>query len=173
VQVLLTILLVILFLSFGLLVWIVVAPIIIKINSTQQVYELHWVSIGHASVLFNTDQIIVAFQIFFFKKRIAIDLFKICTSTKESKPDRKKNKSKSYSFSKTGYKVKKVLQSFQVKKLWLNLDTDDYYYNAFLYPIFFFVKGDHYRLNINYQGKNELILIVKNRFIRILFAIIF
>ena len=141
----------------------------ITIDSIHQRYELQLVSIGFAKVRFEKDQALLKFRLFFFSKTIIFDPFKI------SRPKKKKvkKKKKSIGWTKMQHKAKGLLKSFKLEKLWLNIDTDNYYYNAFLYPIFFFIKGKNYRININYQGENELILILKNRPIRILFALIF
>ena len=70
-------------------------------------------------------------------------------------------------------KSKKILRSFEVKEFNLNLDTDNYIWNGYLYPIFFFIDRGHRHLHINYNGDFVFKLWVKNRPYRILQAIIF
>lgn len=130
-------------------------------------------SIGHADMLFDGSQFIIKFQIFFIKKKLAIDLFQAPITPGKEKETTKKKRKKSYSFSKVRRKAKRILQSFRLEKFYLNIDTDNYYYNAQLYPLLFFAKGKKYQMTINYRGENELFLIIKNRLIRLLFALFF
>lgn len=159
----------------GLLLWLLLAPFIITIDNKQQIYELRWLSIGHLKLNFENEQILLQFRLLFYRNIKNIDLFKLMTSKQDIKPkeEKKKKRKKPVSWEKIKHKAINLFKSFTLKKLWLNIDTDSYYYNAFLYPVFFFLKGKNYRMNINYQGENELSLVLKNRPIRIVFALLF
>ena len=154
----------------GVVVWFLVAPLVIVIDSIQGRYELRLVSIGFVKIMIQKEDILLRINIFFFRKTINIDPFKI-TGVKGKTT--KKKKKKKMNWEKMKGKMKKLFRSFKLERLWLNIDIDSCYYNAFLYPIFYFIKGKNYRLNINYQGDNELCLVLKNRPIRILYALIF
>lgn len=65
-----------------------------------------------------------------------------------------------------------VVRSFKVKELFLNVDTGDYIYNAYLHPVFYFLGNDHRTLYVNYIGENRFRIIIKNRLINIIFAFI-
>ena len=125
----------------GVLFWVLVAPLIIRIDTKQQVYELRLASIGHANVLFENYKIIIALQIFFIRKIIQIDIFKTAKPKKEGELKVKKKRSKSVSWKKMWLKTKRVFQSFELKKLWINIDTNNYYYNAFFIPHFLFYQS--------------------------------
>jgi hypothetical protein len=152
------------------ILWFLVAPLVITIDSIQGRYELRLVSIGFINLMIENENILLRFNILFFRKTIKIDPFKI-TATKQKTIEKKKKKKRNWMKMKD--KIKRFFRSFKLEKLWLNVDTDSYYYNAFLYPVFYFIKGKNYHLNINYQGNNELCLVLKNRPIRILYALIF
>ena len=159
----------------GLLLWLLLAPFTITIDNKQQLYELRWLSIGYLKLNFENEQVLLQFRLLFYRKRKSIDLFKLLTSKQDSEPkeEKKKKSKKPMSWAKIKHKTSNLFKSFTLKKFWLNIDTDNYYYNAFLYPIFFFIKGKNYRMNINFQGENELSLVLKNRPIRIVFALLF
>lgn len=164
------VILIIFLLLISLMLWFLIAPLIITIDSNNNRYELRLVSIGFVKVLFENNQFIIHFRILFFERRMNIDPFK---KSKAKPKKEEKKKKKKISWSRMKHKMKRVFQSFEIEKCWLNLDTDNYYYNAFLYPIFFFIKGKNYRFNINFQGNNECSLVLKNRLIRLLIAFIF
>jgi hypothetical protein len=137
------------------------------IDSTTRRYE---VQIGRfiRGQLRYEKQLEIDLKIFFFRKRIYLDPFKATSKKKITKTLTKKpNKTK---WSNKAPKIQRLIRSFKLEKLWINIDTDDYYYNAILYPIFFFIKGKNYRFQINFAGENEFILILKNRPIRLLSA---
>jgi len=69
-------------------------------------------------------------------------------------------------------KVIRILKSFKVKKLLLNIDTGNYILNAKLYPIFLLLNYQIGNFNINFQGRNRLVLEVENRPIDIIKSII-
>ncbi len=167
-------LLYILLLLIGLLIWVLLIPIVINIDSRRGIYELQLKSIGRARVSFKEDQFEIEFKNRLLRRTWKIDPFKPSKKKKKKKdsPAKKRTK-KVYSFSKIQHKAKRIVKSFQLKKLWLNIDTSDYYYNGLLYPIFYFIKGKNYQMNINFNGDNDLLLVVQNRPIRILIALIF
>lgn len=157
----------------SLLLWLLIAPFVITIDTIQNQYEIQLISIGWVKLVFEKEQALLRLKIFFFKKTILLDPARLFKSKPKKKPKKRKKKKKPVRWLKMKNKFKRVIQSFQLKKFWLNIDTDNFYYNAFIYPIFFFIKGKNYRLNINYQGINEFSLVLRNRPIRILFALLF
>jgi len=79
----------------------------------------------------------------------------------------------------SGIKIKRmaerifnVLKSFKVKELMLDIDTEDYIWNAYLHPAFYFLSGKNRMLRVNYVGRISARIIVHNRLISILYAFI-
>ncbi|MBI1306335.1 MAG: hypothetical protein GC181_06945 [Bacteroidetes bacterium] len=68
--------------------------------------------------------------------------------------------------------MKQVFRSIKIEKLWLNLDTGDFILNSFLAPVFYFIDRNRKRIQINYQGENQLQLIITMRPAKVLWAII-
>jgi hypothetical protein len=166
-------------LILGILAWILVIPLIITIDSRRSFFELKWVSLGKVNVLLEPERIGFSIKVLFFKKIKYLNFFKQKAKKKEvEKPVKIKNKKK-LKWSKINRKAKRVFNSFELKKLVLKLDTDDDYYNAFLFPVFYLStinqhsKEKKIQLDINYQGINEIELVLKNRLIKIAFALLF
>jgi len=57
----------------------------------------------------------------------------------------------------------RIIKSFKVKKFFIDVDTGDCIVNAKLYPVFGLLnyKGGHF--NINFNGRNKLVLHIQNR----------
>jgi len=58
--------------------------------------------------------------------------------------------------------VLNIIKTFKVKELKLNLDTDNYITNAYLFPIFYRLSNGSRQLKVNYNGHVNLILDVRN-----------
>ena len=65
-------------------------------------------------------------------------------------------------------KVLRLLRTFKVERLSLDLDTGDYTLNAKLYPVFMLLDRHVGSFHINFQDHNRLVLDVRNRPYRIL-----
>ena len=165
------ILLIILLIILVFITTLLLTPIRLRIDSVKNIYQAEWKHLFSANLLFQNDEPIVQLKSFFWKKEI--NLLKINPSPnkatqKETKPTKQK-KSK-FNFRK---KIKPLLKSFQVRKFFVNIDTNDYVWNAYLFPIFYFLKNKNRQLHINFQGNVEVLLEIQNRPIRILWALIF
>lgn len=85
----------------------------------------------------------------------------------------KKKKGKSGLFKFNFHRFYSVIRSFNVKKFIVNIDTGDMPLNGQLFPLMFLfsrITGKIFR--INFIGKNEVTLIIKNNAFRILKAYI-
>lgn len=163
---------IILFISISLLIWILIVPFTITIDSAKSLYELTLGKSIRANIFFTEEHLLVRIKVWFYNKDLVFPWIKLMSSKSNTKEiDMKKPKTKRrLKIWDSGQKIKKVMRSFEIRKLWVNLDTGDSYYNSILYPIFFFAKGSNYRLNINYLGENEFSLIARNRLSKILLA---
>lgn len=152
-----------------LLAWLLLAPMRLVIDSHRQQYYVQWQGIGQAQVLPTTDDLIIQLRFFFWKK----NFYPLHPSTKEKKQKKEKKakkKKRRFNFRKYKRKGLRLLRSFRVRTLKLNLDTDDYVHNSYLYPLFQLLSGHNRQLTINYNGETELQLIVENRLYRMLIA---
>lgn len=163
--------LIILIILLVLITILLLTPIRFKIDSNKNIYLAEWKHLISAKVLLQNDEPIVQVKSFFWRKEF--NLLKIKSSpsktTQKKKKVSKQNKSK-FNFRN---KIKPLLKSFQVRKFFINIDTNDYVWNAYLFPVFHFLKNEKRQLHINFQGNVEVLLDIQNRPIRILWVLIF
>lgn len=161
-----------------LLLLLLIAPFRLIVDSRQQIFRFNWQPIGMAQLQMTEDDFVIRFKLFFWGMERS--LLKMISSKKEeaekkekqAKRSKKKNSKKGFQFIRT--RIIPVWKSFKLEKLRLQLDTDDYCRNAYLAPVFHLLSnGKNRQLSVNFSGDIELILIVQNRLIRILKAIIF
>jgi len=150
---------------------LLVNPIQLLIDSKHHVYKLEWKRLLKVNLVFQNEQPIIILRILLWQKEYK--LLEMCNGTKKDgikkKGETKKKKTKSkFNFQK---KYQKIIRAIQVKQFYLNIDTDNYIWNAYLYPIFHLLKNKKRQLHINYQGDIELVLKIQSRPIKILYAL--
>lgn len=146
-------------------------PIYLKINSIRGICQLEWKNIFCANVLLQNDEPVVRLKVFFWKKEF--NLLQMATSSQQKKTKKKPSKPRrkmKFDFRK---KLKRLRKAIRVNRFFLNIDTDDYLWNAYLYPVFFFLKKERRNVNINFQGDVEFILEIRSRPIQLLYAVLF
>jgi len=99
----------------------------------------------------------VHLQLFFFDRYFYPLEYKSTTTKKVSAKSRRRKLSNSLK------KGIHLLKSFKLKKLYLNIDTGNYCLNAKMYPVLVFLNQYKGGFNINFQGKNQLVLHIQNR----------
>ncbi len=159
-------------LSFmAVLLW---TPFRLIIDSKQDVYRVEWQYIGSAMLMENEEEMGIQIQVLFFKKFLPFEWF-FQRKTKRVKPtpttkDLPKENRDKLSVSKPFLRsnLKKILFSFKIKRCRINWDTDDYVWNAYLYPIAFFLFRRTETVTINFEGKRDVELVIENRLIRII-----
>ena len=62
----------------------------------------------------------------------------------------------------------RILKSFRVRRFRVEIDTDDYVLNAYLFPVFHLLSRG--RLQINFNGRNDIQIEITNRIGRIAWA---
>jgi len=165
----------IIFLSFicaivAILIYLLVAPFYLEIDSTQGLYRFRFHKL--ASVSFVMDEYpFLLVKIAGWKKEITIagkrDASGAVAKEKEPvSPSRKRN-GLSY------HQVKQVLKSFKVRAFYLDIDFDDMPLNGMLFPCFQWLSwysGKTFKINFN--GNRVLIVVVKNSIARMSWALI-
>lgn len=164
---------IILIFLIGLSCWIVTTPLRIKIDTENQLYQVHWKGIAEAILIPLSNDFLIRFRVFFWKKDFYPLRQKAKQLEKKEKTKKVKSTKQSSDLNRRFKKGIQLLKSFEVKTFKLNLDTDNYIYNSYLYPVFYFLNKEHRQLKINYQGDLELQLEIENRLYRILIALFF
>ena len=143
-----------------LLVALLLVPIIICIDTTSNQYYLQLQGLIKAH-LENHDAEIFRIRINVLFMKFYIYPLKKKSINKQKKDDeRHLTKHKDYmSFS----RFFKILRTFKIKQLFINMDTGNCILNAKLYPLFALLNYTAGNFHINFQGRNQFVLLVKNR----------
>lgn len=162
------ILLLILFLLF--LLWLLLVPVIIFIHTDASRYSVSMPGMFRAETVTGDEFFLVRGRILFVPYRFNPLKKRNEKSRKKKHPERKKKKFRMPSGGLSMFRD--ALRSFRVKKLELDIDTDDFLLNAWLYPVFSMVQGSNTHLRINFQGYNALQLDARVRLGVLLWAVI-
>lgn len=164
-----------LFFLFGVLAWMLFAPISLEIDSESKLYQLEWKGIGNLQFDLLDDELVLHFKVWFWEKKYyPLRAKKSTKAPKKETPKKKKTKSKPFlSLKKIRKKSSRLIKSFRLIHCHLHLDTDDYIRNSYWYPLFYFLSTPNRQLRINFQGDNRLKLKIENRLAKILYAILF
>jgi hypothetical protein len=155
----------------GFLAWLLIAPIELHIDTRNDRYWITWRSIANIRFRMIEEVVVVQLRVFFWKKDFyPLDYRKPADPNRKDQPKaRKKRKKRKVNWWR---KMRRILNSFEVKVLRVNLDTDDFIWNSFLFPFFFFLNNEKRKLTINYRGEAEIVCIVENRPYRLLVAVL-
>jgi len=149
---------------------ILISPIRLVIDSNSNTYYVSWKGIASAQLISENKDLIIRIKTLVYKK----DFSPLKYKKKEKKEKKGMQKSESKKSGRiTFQKMKRMLQSFTIRAFYLNLDTDNYIINGYLYPFFHFVDYPNKSMKINYVGKNDVQLIVENRLYKIINAYLF
>lgn len=162
------VLLVVVILLFFLLLYILWAPIILYVDTAVNKYYVQIKGLVRADVLEDKKEVLrIRLRILFMR----FSFYPL--RTKPSKKRRKKEVGKKESRRRMSWSViKRILRSFRVKKLYVNVDTGDYVLNAKLIPLCTLLNLTGGAFRINFQDSNHLVLHLQNRSINIVRAFI-
>lgn len=155
----------ILIIIVGFILWLLLAPIRLILDSENRICAIQWSGIGSARLVSLPDDLVVRLRVFFWQKQFSVFNIK---STKKKSKGKKKKSTKKKDFGMWRQRGMNLLKSFRIKTFRLNLDTDDFVQNSYLYPIFHLLNTKNRQLQINYKGNLELLLIVENRLFNII-----
>jgi hypothetical protein len=140
-------------------------PILLKIDTQSGEYYLKLKGLVALSAEGDPEEIIrLKLNVFFMK-------FTFYPLQKSKDGKHKKLASKRKSNPRKGIALKKIwrmLRTFKVKTLLVDLDTGDYTLNARLYPVFMLLNATKATFRINFADRNRLALQIQNRPIYIL-----
>lgn len=157
-------LLFILLLLLALVLWFLLAPLQLEIDSRQPVARLRWISIGRAAIWYD-EEWWLSFRVFFFHKTLRVASMKAGPKKIASKRVKKTRKRPGMTLK----KMIRVLRSFRVQEWKLAIDTGDYPLNARLYPLNF-MGGLRNHLRVNFNDENYLYVRIRNSPWRMLWA---
>ena len=161
--------LIILFIT--LLTWLLLGPVILRLNSDRNQYQLMLPGVIKASVVPSQDLIHIKGWIFFIPFRL--DLSKLNKGKGKKTGDEKKKRKKSRKRTGSLGMIRSIPDAFQIRRLWLDLDTDDFMLNVWLIPSFSALN--HHRniqMQVNFEGHLFMDLDLRTRIASLLWVII-
>lgn len=151
----------ILLLLIAIVVWLLVAPLVIEIDSRVPVASFRWVSIGSGSI-YHKEEWRLRFRVFFFGKDLP--LADMARKKKAIQPE-KEVRSRPRKKRRPRHQLRKawqMLKTIRVTRWQLAIDTGDYVQNAKLYPLNF-LPYTFRHLEINFCDENYLVLHLRAR----------
>jgi hypothetical protein len=155
------VLIIILSVLIGVLLFLLFSPFTLQINTIQNDFSVRWKGIGSARLLLLPEDLAIRMKIFFWHK----DFYPLHPDgkKKKEKAEKKKPVEKKKRRAFTFRKMKNVLRSFHIRKFRMDIDTDNYATNAWLFPLCYLIDLKKQRVRVNFEGRNECILTIENR----------
>ncbi|KPL09192.1 MAG: hypothetical protein AMS26_23190 [Bacteroides sp. SM23_62] len=152
------------------LLWILLGPIILFLNTDTNRYFLVLPGIFKATVVPSTELFHIRGWIFFIPYKY--DPFQRKKGKRKRETDQKGRKWGLVKLRGGLQMLADTTHSFRIRKLHLDLDTDDFMLNAWLVPIFSFVNSDNIRMRVNFEGTSSLLLDLRTRLGSLLWIVI-
>ena len=152
---------IIIILITGLMAWTLFGPVIIYLKTETNRYQLVLPGIFKAAIVQTEDLFQIRGWIFFIPYRF--DPFTGSKWRKKRKVHQPREKE--------GLKLRAgniqmmidAFRSFRIRKLHLDLDTEDFVLNAWLVPAFTLINSDQIQLKVNFEGISSLVLDLRTR----------
>jgi len=163
-------LIIVISLFIALLLWFLFAPVILFLNTDSSRYHLVLPGIFKAVVVPSTDIFYIRVWIFFIPFRIRPFQSKTRKRKEKSRKPGRKWPLKKF----TGGKqmISSVIRSMRIRKLSLEIDTDDFLLNAWLVPFFSSMNSENIQMRVNFEGTSSLILDLRARIGTLLWIVI-
>ncbi len=104
-----------LILVISLIIWLMMAPILLKINSLTDTYSIEWRGIGNLRIISEMDDIKIVFRLFFWKKDISLIKGDWKYWRKKEKTKKTTSKRKHSIFKMSRSRLFKLLKSWKIK----------------------------------------------------------
>lgn len=150
-----------------LLLYLLFAPFFIEIDSEKNIFRVRFHQLASGSLLIHDNSIFIQLKIIAWRKQF--DLLELPSEKKKQVDKVKKKSGRKISI----HKIIRVIRTFEVRKLFVTLDTGNMQTNGILYPMVFALRTiSKKNLSINFFGENKLVLQIRNNAARIIWAII-
>ena len=157
-------------LMIAFLLWILIGPVTLYLDTDTSRYHLVLPGIFKAVVVPSTDIFYIRIWIFFIPFRIRP--FKSKSSERKKKPGKSGRKWRLKKFTGSKQTVSRVIHSLRIKKLSLDIDTDDFLLNAWLVPLFSSMNSENIQMRVNFEGSSSLLLDLRGRIGNLLWIVI-
>ncbi|WP_422079509.1 hypothetical protein [Ulvibacterium sp.] len=147
-------------LLFLLIIGLLFVPVELYIDTTTNDYYFRLRGLLRADLETHEKELIRVRLDLIFGNVYFYPLRKIGLSQKgRAKKDTERRKGKRMAIG----KVIRLLKTFTIKKMVVDVDTGDCLLNAKLYPAFVFLNHTAGQFSINFQGRNHFVLSIQNR----------
>jgi len=145
-----------------LILWILLVPVIIYLDTARNRYLLILPGMFRAAVVPSEELFHIRGRIFLVP--FTVHPFQRKPEKKLEKPAKKPAKKRKKVKISGGLKLAiNLLQAIRIRKLLLDIDTDDFMLNARLIPVFSMVNSEYIRLRANFTGTLSLLLDMRIR----------
>ncbi len=152
------------------LLWLLLGPVIIFVNTEKNTYSAALPGIVKASVHPKDGLFLIRGSVFFIPYRFN----PFGRKSKKNLEQKEKSPRKKRSLKLRGgmNMGRNILHAIRVRKLHLNIDTNDFTLNAWLIPVFSAVNSENIRLQANFEGEASLLLDLRTSLGALLWAMI-
>lgn len=147
-------------------------PFIVRVNTQQNQYQLRW-GIARVQFIPCKDDGIIALQFAFWKRDFSLLQLLAKPAVKKAVQPQKLNARRKGAGRLSFHRLWKVLQSFRMPYVYLDLDSDDFVTNAYWYPLCRALSTTTRQMRINFGGHNQCAFELRNRAVDVLMALIF
>ncbi len=167
---------IILLVLLAVLVYLLLAPFYVEINSVKNCIKMRFHRLASAEIFLADDVPILKITIVGWHRDY--DIFKIIGEKIGEKKSVKlikkaqRNKTIQRKFRMTFKHALKILKSFQIKKCFITVDTGDMPLNGILFPIVYGIKcWSKKDISINFLAETEVVLVIRNTLARTIRAV--
>lgn len=153
----------------GIVGFILLTPLVLEVDTTNRVYRIRLRGIAASELIFPNGRLLFRIWVLGYHKEI--DPFQAKKELPAPPSEKRKKRRKRFTISTILRKPRAVLRSFTVKYLYINIDTDDYLWNAWLYPLIVPLSREGRTFRINFNGEVDMRLRIENRLGKILVAL--
>lgn len=154
------------------LCWVLFAPLFLYVNTDEEKYSAGLKWFLNFNLIPDEDHLFcIRISVVFY----SFNFFPLKKKEKKTKADLKEKKSKKKKKRpalRTILLIKnivwKIVKSFRLKKLYINMDTNDVMANAYLIPVFANLHRNNINLYVNYSGDFKVIINIENNIFRML-----
>jgi hypothetical protein len=155
----------------GVVCFLLLTPLVIEVDSIRSKYRVSYRGIATADLLFKDGRLFLHLWVLGWNRTIDpfVSKKKDVVVRQEALPKRKRRHLKIETVMKKGWAV---LRSFRIKHFYVNIDTDDYRVNAWLYPLAILLTKERRTFRINFNGDTVIRFRIENRLGNMLLALV-
>jgi len=151
-------------------IWFLIGPVKLYLDTVSNRYHLALPGIFKAMVVPSKDLFNIRVWIFFIPFRSKP--FKLKSGKRKEKSRKPKRRRQLKKFTAGKQMINRVIRSLRIRRLSLDIDTDDFLLNAWLVPLFSTMNSEHIQMRVNFEGSSSLMLDLRTRIGTLLWIVI-